>query len=319
MEPDNDKELTDTLLAALYTDGADDETARVPDELKAELDSCRNLRSLFADLPEVEAPAAVNAKLMSAAAKAVAPKAAEGEGLWQRVLNWFEPLRAHPALAAMASLVLVLTIGGVLYVNNKADVAEPSVASEAAQSAEAPQNKEASKTEALTTGDEEEERGESKDSKSPPDDFAAKGQPAKKDRKPAKRPRSSGKRPFDKSKLKKSDEPVGATIEVGTDIDLGAVGTASTAPSPDPAPPIEEPKVKREPNKQVRRKLTASEKETRDKTLGSLRTKAKGFAKNGDCTSVKKIGSQVQEIDHGYYDTTFLADSLISGCYRVSK
>lgn len=108
------------LVEALYGEVPDSEVSRTE-----ELEGLRGLRSMFADLPEEEPPSAISAKLMSAAAEAVKARAPDKPGLWARLLALFQPIAAHPALAAAASLVLVVTIGGVMVMTGRSRVAEP--------------------------------------------------------------------------------------------------------------------------------------------------------------------------------------------------
>ncbi|HUS63896.1 MAG TPA: zf-HC2 domain-containing protein [Kofleriaceae bacterium] len=93
----------------------------------AEIGSLRRTREVFREMAgDEEPPAAVSAILLHEAARrapAVAPRGAEA-GFWDRVRAWFQPLFAHPAAAAMATLVLVAGVAGVLYVRNGSDMAK---------------------------------------------------------------------------------------------------------------------------------------------------------------------------------------------------
>lgn len=114
------------LVEALYGETPESEAS------SADLESYRDLRAMFADLPDEDPPSAISAKLMSAAAEAVKARTPEKAGWWSRFVALFGPIGSHPALAAAASLVLVVTIGSVMMMTNRAKVAEPDVGDEGA-------------------------------------------------------------------------------------------------------------------------------------------------------------------------------------------
>jgi hypothetical protein len=94
-----------------------------------ELASLAKVRTMFRDFPEMEPPAASAAVLMHEAGKR-APARARGdqkEGLWAWLTGFFAPVLAHPALAAAASLILVVTVAGSLYMRGKSQYAEPTL------------------------------------------------------------------------------------------------------------------------------------------------------------------------------------------------
>jgi hypothetical protein len=92
----------------------------------AEVGSLRHTRDVFRDLSIEEPPASVSAILLHEAARrapAVAPRG-EAVGFWDRLRAWFQPLFAHPAAAAVATLVLVAGVAGALYVRRGSDMSE---------------------------------------------------------------------------------------------------------------------------------------------------------------------------------------------------
>ncbi len=120
------------LIDRLYGEGAPGSPADVDD-----LDGLRSLRGLIArvrdEAPVAEPSQALSARLLLAAAEhaprrpgaaAVEP---EGPGLWARVRTWFAPMFAHPGLAAAATLVVVVGVGGALYLRGKGAAHEPTL------------------------------------------------------------------------------------------------------------------------------------------------------------------------------------------------
>lgn len=105
----------------------------------AEIQSLRATRAMFADLPQVEPPPGLSAMLLQEAAKQ-APRGDAAErrpGIWAWLSGLFQPLAAHPAAAALASLVLVAGVAGTLYVGGVQRASEPvHLQSEAAGSPE---------------------------------------------------------------------------------------------------------------------------------------------------------------------------------------
>ena len=106
-----------------------------------ELAAYQRTRELVSELPSEEPPAALSALLIrEAAARSPSPRAeAAGEG---GILAWlarlFQPLQ-HPALAAVATLVLVAGVAGTLYLRDgDQHFAEPKMAAPPETSAPAP-------------------------------------------------------------------------------------------------------------------------------------------------------------------------------------
>ncbi len=110
----------------------------------AELRSLERTRAAFRDLGSEEPPPSVSAILLHEAAKrAPAASAMNPEGAAAGIGGWlaklFRPLMAHPAAAAVASLVLVAGVAGTIYVQRGDHVARPSAETgESASAAAAP-------------------------------------------------------------------------------------------------------------------------------------------------------------------------------------
>lgn len=121
----------DELLDLLYGEGDDTAAARVQGDeaLAAELEGFRQVRALYASLPEEDPPAALSAQLLAAAAEQA--EAAARPGLVERLRAWLAPIAQHPGLAAAASLLLVAGVAGALYVTGGAELAPTGARSKA--------------------------------------------------------------------------------------------------------------------------------------------------------------------------------------------
>lgn len=130
------KDIDAQMIDRLYNELAPDENARFDQHVQGctqcrnELASLSQVRTLFRDLPELEPPAAGAAILMHEAGKrapARAAKAKNGDniGVLAWLTGWLQPVLAHPALAAAASLVLVATVAGSMYLRGKPQYAKP--------------------------------------------------------------------------------------------------------------------------------------------------------------------------------------------------
>ncbi len=341
MNNDYDSASTDRLLAALY--GDDD--GSVSPGVSADIESMRELRSMVSSLPELEPPSHINPQLIAAAAAAVKP-AKQRESMWELVRGWLAPLvprvRAHPALAAMASLVLVASIGGVLYVNGKGDLAEPTQESAsspqktpAAAAATPVATGESRRANSLEAADEAtDEAGDpsdkpaferssigdarTQDNRNAQAAKAAKAAKPRPERKPS--PKPSGVKADSSSTINlpllKEEEVAGKLGGTGSGAEPGAEGRVQQdaddrvndrakdkAPATDPA---RSPKEAPPPPKNRSR-------------LKDLLTKGRQFSKAGDCASVLRTGATVRDLDNSYYQKAYRADPQIATCYRVSK
>ena len=130
----NCTDIRDKMLDLLY--GEIDGPAK--SEAEAHLAACetcmkewaelKGVRNAFSGLPSVAPSKAMNAYIMAEAAKAANEKQ---ERFGVRFVNWFQSMGAYPGLAAAASLLLVCTVAGTMYLKNGADgmVAQPSLQS----------------------------------------------------------------------------------------------------------------------------------------------------------------------------------------------
>ncbi len=129
MKAEFDSASNDRVLAALY--GEDGASQSLSTNEAADVAALGEVRSMFADALDEDPPSAISAQLLLAAAQqaqisskpAVAREAPER--WWGGITRWFEPLLRHPGLTAVASLALVATLGGVLYVKGRGKVAHP--------------------------------------------------------------------------------------------------------------------------------------------------------------------------------------------------
>lgn len=122
------------LVDLLYGELSDDARERAAqtleeDALEPDLAALSDLRTLFRQLPQEEPPAAVTAKLLHAAALH-APSIESGApdrkpGFWTRLSNLFRPVLMYPGLAAAASLVLIVLVGGTIYMAGDTNTHEP--------------------------------------------------------------------------------------------------------------------------------------------------------------------------------------------------
>jgi hypothetical protein len=96
-------------------------------------ESLVQVRALFRAMPEEEPPGAISARVLREAAAHAASR--QGRGLGQLVSAWitgaFGRAWAHPAAAAVASLVLVAGVAGALFARGRLEMAAPRIESAA--------------------------------------------------------------------------------------------------------------------------------------------------------------------------------------------
>lgn len=121
------------LLVDLLYGERDDETVDTPQStakrahIDKDLEDLSFIRTLFQSLPDEEPPASVTSKLLHAAAMhaPVQPSQRESEtkpGFWTWLTSLFRPIVMYPGLAAAASLVLVVTVAGTVYMTGDSRV-----------------------------------------------------------------------------------------------------------------------------------------------------------------------------------------------------
>lgn len=93
-----------------------------------ELAAFERTRELVGVLPTEEPPAAVSALLIREAATRATPAraTAEGGGFFAWLAKFFQPLQ-HPAMAALATLVLVAGVAGTFWMRGDGKLAEPEI------------------------------------------------------------------------------------------------------------------------------------------------------------------------------------------------
>ncbi len=130
-EPNFDAKMVDWLYDEL--DPAEVESFErhlaADPEAQAEADALRRTRDAFRELDESEPAMALSSMLMHEAAKAVETS----PSLWSRIAAFFQPVFFHPAVGAMATLVVVVGIAGALYSRNGDMAVEPVAALEQAE------------------------------------------------------------------------------------------------------------------------------------------------------------------------------------------
>lgn len=91
------------------------------------------IRELMRELPLEDAPVAVSNIVLHEASKRASPghaaKDGESAGLWAWLTRLFQPVLAHPAAASVAALVLIATVGGVMYARSGSQLTEPVLSS----------------------------------------------------------------------------------------------------------------------------------------------------------------------------------------------
>jgi hypothetical protein len=93
-----------------------------------ELAGLERTRQAIRSLPEADPPPSVTALLLHEAAKRSSrDEGAEKKGVWAWLMGVFQPIGAHPALAAAASLILVAGVAG--YLSMKGLVSDKSASS----------------------------------------------------------------------------------------------------------------------------------------------------------------------------------------------
>lgn len=131
---DIDALMMDWLYGELDPQNAQSFSTHVEDcaRCHSELAAYERTRELVGGLPSEEPPPALSAQLIrEAAARSTSPKAeaAAGGGLFAWLGKLFSPLQ-HPALAAVASLILVAGVAGTFYLRDGDDqFAEPEATS----------------------------------------------------------------------------------------------------------------------------------------------------------------------------------------------
>ncbi len=101
---------------------------------QAEAAALKRTREAFRELDQSEPPPALSAILMHEAAKSVQ----QSPGLWARFAGLFQPIFLHPAVSAMATLVIVAGVAGALYSRHGDMAYEPKASVNASMGEAAP-------------------------------------------------------------------------------------------------------------------------------------------------------------------------------------
>ena len=149
------QEIDALIVGALYGELDAADRARLESHLsshpedRAALEALERTRATvrrgLADMPAAEPSPAISTILLAeagrlapnrvaetargrAAAARESADSAENDGLWARFLRWARPVAMHPAFAGAAALILVAGTASALWLRDKGEVAEPSVA-----------------------------------------------------------------------------------------------------------------------------------------------------------------------------------------------
>ncbi len=121
------------LVGRLYGELDDVESAELERHLEAHpedrgaLARMAEAREELHKVPALEPPAALSQRLLHEAGKR-APSTPAAGSWWERMRDFLAPLTAHPAAAAVATLVVVAGVAGALLIRGEHRVAEPRIA-----------------------------------------------------------------------------------------------------------------------------------------------------------------------------------------------
>jgi hypothetical protein len=309
------------LVQALYGEIPESEVS------SADLESYRDLRAMFADLPDEEPPSAISAKLISAAAEAVKAKPPETVGWWGRFVALFGPIGSHPALAAAASLVLVVTVGGVMMMTGRSKVAEPDIANEGASGEVtlSPNRPEEPKPTALGTVDQGGEAHEAPEPAPAPTAIESAKPPVTKSPPDPSRPRAPTSRDASKTNRgpgrakdksldnKRDDSFKGSGGKTGLDFN---VNDSDDEPLGD-VPPSTEPTD--EAARQTNAPALSTEKPSKIAAeVESLTSQARRAADKGNCSEVRAKTARIRKLDLSVYNQ-LARESKIRACTAPPK
>jgi anti-sigma factor RsiW len=140
------RQIEELMMDYLYQELDADQTSAYRAHLTtcascgAQLAGYERTRLAVRELPDIEPPAEVTARLLQEAARrpvralepvgaaatigarGVAAASMEGKGAWAWLTGWMQPIFAHPGFAAAAGLILVAGIAGLLAMRGKLDL-----------------------------------------------------------------------------------------------------------------------------------------------------------------------------------------------------
>jgi len=291
----------------------------------AELDGLRMVRGLVArvrdEMPGVEPPQAISARLLQAAALPTRAAAVEParEGLWARFRAWFAGVAMHPGMAAAVTLVIVAGAAAI-WMRQGGKAATPTVsteptAAEQDRGVDAPEppappalagSKDVApvevQREAVT--DDGDERDVRPADKAPP----RKAPPPK--------PKPTTPAPDDDSTGGASSGSgsggfVDQTDKTTVTTKVGGKKTTEDSVRAPPAPP---PSEGPSPDSDDEGGAPSDSEMAR-----ALTRQATAAAKKQDCESVEYFGKKVKALDPDYYATSFVTQRDIAACRPVSK
>jgi hypothetical protein len=356
-------ELLDLLYGELPPDEERAVRARVAGDpgLSAELAELERVRQLARALPDAEPPGRLTAQLLSQAAQ-MAPRreptsAGAGGGLWARLRSWFGPLVAHPGLAAMASLVLLAGVAGVLIVRGGDDLTEVNrnapaneAPTGAAENAPAPAPPPGGAADPAAGGAGGEMESGTAASSSSPADTAAQDEASGGAAPSADRSRDSEERELDGSRFARrparKKSPAGEKQASGGDQDKAkqaegrnALGLRQEEPAPPAAAPAQpgpsQPAEAAEedgeadsvdvapepatPKEEPAPQQTRAENKKDASSARDLHKQAVSAAASRRCLEVQSLVENIGKLDAAYHDKVVQRDKRLSVCLSGRK
>ncbi len=350
MKPEFDSASNDRVLAVLY--GEDGASQSLSASEAADVAALGEVRSMFADALDEEPPSAISTQLLLAAAQQAPlsskPAREAPDSWWAGITRWFEPLLRHPGLTAAASLALVATLGGVLYLKGRGKVAQPP-APAAKQTAPVsvsehslPPTLQSSHLEEKTSEQFNESKGlsdsasaglvrqetraaETSKAKSPEANASGRrlnaaeinSHPRPKkgelDRGPVRR-KPAPKRRSTKKKAPSSRLRSGDSAPLG-----GSITDRNESPTSEPVQPQQPQAIGARSAKEPAQDVEADSVEQEaspPQSLADFRRRAAAAAEKGDCRAARALGRTVSQRDQRYYKTVFVRDRDIRRCYQ---
>lgn len=338
--------LLDLLYGELDEDSAasSTQTIEADDELSADFAAFGSVRALMSELPAEEPPASISAQLVHAAAAAVptsSKKSAEplaaGGGVFSWLKNLFMPLAMHPAMAAAASLVLVVGVAGAIYMSGNWKVSEPTADSKASSSvsSDSPRaDDRLAMPEGRAKEDKKTDDGE-RGAAGPPEETAVAGNESANNEPTATtadQANQPGRKSLDMNAQTKAPPPPPriARLRKGKKkFKLSGKSTAEITPSDD----ADEDTAKKKPvvvtkkpaNKRWTRNTGKTQKSPEpdttkpnkkrspkdEKSALRLHKKAQLAAKRGQCGAVTKLGNRIRQVSGYYWSNNYRRDPKV--------
>jgi hypothetical protein len=307
----------------------------------AELSSLQKTRQSVRALPEREPPPAVSARLLHEAALRASPGAKAS--VLSRLFGWVSPLGLHPALAAVASLVLVAGVAGLLLKDKVSPTLEtlPSSPVEAlAPGGAAPSPSEAPPP---SEGEAASEVGAALPAPSRVGRLSSleeKKPPAAQDGENERRREVDSYRSDEKTEGKKAPSPRGVLDEgrgfadkpasqaaPAREADDFALAPPPRAPEPSaasqgldlPPAPTQDPTEKKARQRTKAEAFAPSPATQEPVDAKRLHGQARAAAETGDCKRANELKARVAKVDSEYFRLKVYSDQLLGRCDTSTK